>query len=274
MYTRIASALVGLSILAACASPSPDSIGAREFATQKEGTCCYVGYQPIPDIGTDWAKQNAELQAALSAKKSENEALARQLAATSARPTSPDLSGQLADLQARLAAKESENEALMRQLAAMRETKEKQASDLTKALAQKGSVTLRGIFFDTGKSTIKPESETDLAAIGQALNSDRSLKLEIQGHTDNIGGRASNLNLSQRRAEAVKKYVVQKYGVSEDQLSAAGYGESRPVADNATPMGRAQNRRVELVQKTEGAAVVIDKAPSQGQAAPVTLIKQ
>ena len=84
------------------------------------------------------------------------------------------------------------------------------------------------------------------------LSSDRSdaaLKLEIQGHTDNVGGAAANLKLSQDRAAAVKAYLVQTHGVAADRLTTAGLGDTKPIADNGSEDGRAKNRRVELVKK-------------------------
>ena len=103
--------------------PSPGSLPAKEFATQKDAVCCYVGMKQLQDPGpppVDWAGQIAALKAALAAKENENADLVRQLAALKARPTPPDLSGQLADLQAKLAAKDAENTDLARQLAALK----------------------------------------------------------------------------------------------------------------------------------------------------------
>src|SRR5206468_8729616 len=111
-----------------------------------------------------------------------------------------------------------------------------------------GSVALHGILFDTGKATIKPESAATLQTIAEVLKTDAALKLEIQGHTDNVGAPAANMKLSQERAAAVKAHLVQT-GVAADRLTTAGFGDTKPVADNSTDEGRAQNRRVELVKK-------------------------
>jgi OOP family OmpA-OmpF porin len=123
------------------------------------------------------------------------------------------------------------------------------AMELARALNDTGSIALHDILFDTGKATIKPESSSALAPIGELLKSDGALKLEIQGHTDNVGAAAANLKLSQDRALAVKSYVVQTFGVAADRLTTAGLGDTKPVGDNKTDEGRAQNRRVELVKK-------------------------
>jgi OOP family OmpA-OmpF porin len=132
---------------------------------------------------------------------------------------------------------------------AMKQEVEFSAGELADALKTKGSIALHDILFDTGKATIKPESADALAPIGELLKSDPSLKLEIQGHTDNVGGAAANLKLSQDRAAAVKAYVVQTFGIADARLTTAGFGDTKPIADNKTDDGKAQNRRVELVKK-------------------------
>lgn len=133
--------------------------------------------------------------------------------------------------------------------AGMKQDVEFNAGQLAEALKSQGSVALHNILFDTGKATIKPESASALAVIGDVLKADPELKLEIQGHTDNVGVAAANLKLSQDRAAAVKAYVVQTFGVAADRLTTRGLGDTKPVAPNATEEGRAQNRRVELVRK-------------------------
>ncbi len=123
------------------------------------------------------------------------------------------------------------------------------ASDLADALKSSGRVAVRSILFDTGKATLKPESAAILATIAEVLNADPALKLEIQGHTDNVGAAAANLKLSQDRAGAVKAHLVKQGGIDAGRLTTAGFGDTKPVADNATDEGKAQNRRVELVKK-------------------------
>jgi OOP family OmpA-OmpF porin len=133
--------------------------------------------------------------------------------------------------------------------AGMEQQVEFTAMELAKALNEKGSVALHNILFDTGKATLKPESAAALAPIGELMKSDTALKLEIQGHTDNVGQSAANLKLSQDRAAAVKTYLVQQLQVPAARLTTAGLGDTKPIADNASENGRAQNRRVELVKK-------------------------
>jgi OOP family OmpA-OmpF porin len=132
--------------------------------------------------------------------------------------------------------------------AAMAQQVELSASELANALNTKGSVAVHNILFDTGKATIKPESSAALAPIGDLLKADATLRLEIQGHTDNVGAKAANQALSLARAAAVREYLIKTFGIAADRLTATGLGDIKPVADNATEPGRAQNRRVELVK--------------------------
>ena len=120
--------------------------------------------------------------------------------------------------------------------------------DIYDELSEKGRWTTQGILFESGKSDLKPESTPTLKAIAAALKGHSDLKVEIQGHTDNVGSAASNLTLSQARADAVKAALTSEYGVTADQLTAKGYGDTKPVVKNATPEGRANNRRVEIVK--------------------------
>jgi OmpA-OmpF porin, OOP family len=122
------------------------------------------------------------------------------------------------------------------------------AGDMADALAKTGSVTLNNILFDTGKATIKPESVTPLGVVVELLRGDAALKLEIQGHTDNVGAKDANLKLSKDRAEMVRTYLM-KAGIDGSRLTSVGIGDGQPVADHATDAGRAQNRRVVLVKK-------------------------
>jgi OOP family OmpA-OmpF porin len=115
-------------------------------------------------------------------------------------------------------------------------------------LSGKGRWTTQGILFDTGKSEVKPESTPTLKQIAATLKQHPELKVEVQGHTDNVGKPDANLKLSQARAEAVKQALTTEYGVGEGQLTAKGYGDTKPTADNKNTEGRANNRRVELVK--------------------------
>jgi OOP family OmpA-OmpF porin len=108
---------------------------------------------------------------------------------------------------------------------------------------QKGSITLEGVTFDVNSANLTGPSLPVLTEIAEGLKKYPRLKVELQGHTDNSGADAYNLTLSQKRANAVREYLLQQ-GVPSSQLTARGYGESQPIDSNTTAEGRAKNRRV------------------------------
>ncbi len=112
-----------------------------------------------------------------------------------------------------------------------------------------GHAAIYGIYFDTGKSVVKPESDAALGEIGKLLKADAGLKVHVVGHTDNAGGLDANMKLSQARAEAVMNALVGKYGIAAARLKSYGIASLAPVAPNDTEIGRAKNRRVELVKQ-------------------------
>jgi hypothetical protein len=117
-------------------------------------------------------------------------------------------------------------------------------------LAAKRPVEIYDIYFDYNSATIKPESDSILAALGAIMRRHPDWKLRVTGHTDSIGGSgAGNRVLSARRAAAVKDALRARYGVSADRLDTGGAGDSQPLATNATLEGRARNRRVELTRE-------------------------
>ncbi len=126
-------------------------------------------------------------------------------------------------------------------------TQEITAGDMLAALEKDGRIALE-IHFDTGKATIKPESQRIVGEIAALLTGHAELRVSIEGHTDNTGTPQGNKTLSDARAKAVVEAVVAQ-GVEASRLSAAGWGQDKPVADNATEEGRAKNRRVEVVKK-------------------------
>ena len=121
------------------------------------------------------------------------------------------------------------------------------ASEMTSQLTANGKVAIYGIFFDSGKADIKPESKASLDEIGKLMKSAPALKLHVVGHTDNAGGLEGNFDLSKRRAVAVKDALSKQYGIAADRLTANGVSYLAPVSTNGTDAGRAKNRRVELV---------------------------
>jgi OOP family OmpA-OmpF porin len=112
-----------------------------------------------------------------------------------------------------------------------------------------GHVSVYGIFFDTGKSDLKPESDSAIIQISKLLSKNVSLKLYVVGHTDNVGSIEANMKLSNDRANEVVKTLVANYGIAADRLKAYGVASLAPVASNDTEEGRAKNRRVELVKQ-------------------------
>jgi OmpA-OmpF porin, OOP family len=116
------------------------------------------------------------------------------------------------------------------------------------ALAADGRVVTRGILFDTGSDRIRPESTPTLKEIGEMLVAHGDLRLRVEGHTDSVGSADANQALSERRAQAVRRYLVERHGIDEARLEAAGLGQTRPMDSNDTPEGRQNNRRVELVR--------------------------
>jgi len=121
------------------------------------------------------------------------------------------------------------------------------ANDMWQALQKDGFMSLY-INFDTNKATIKPESAGIIDQIVALMKSQPDLKLSIEGHTDSQGAPESNKTLSLNRAKAVIKQVSEG-GISASRMSAVGWGQEKPVADNRTEEGRAKNRRVEIVKK-------------------------
>ena len=123
------------------------------------------------------------------------------------------------------------------------------ADEMAKALTLEGRVALYGIFFDTDRADIKAESKPALAEIATLLKQEPALALHVVGHTDNVGGFDHNLDLSRRRAEAVKTILSNEYGIAAGRLTPNGVAYLAPVAANSTEEGRAKNRRVELVPR-------------------------
>ena len=116
-------------------------------------------------------------------------------------------------------------------------------------LKTSGHVEVPGIFFDTGKSELKPESDAAVAEVAKLLKADPTLKVYVVGHTDNVASLDLNLKLSQARADAVVQALAGKHGITAARMVGRGAGPLAPVASNDTDEGRARNRRVELVKQ-------------------------
>lgn len=123
---------------------------------------------------------------------------------------------------------------------------------LEEALEKTGRADVYDIFFGFGSDRIREESEPTLKRIGALLGKHADWRLNIEGHTDSVASDAANLDLSKRRAAAVRKALVERHGIASSRLATDGYGESRPKDTNETLVGRARNRRVELVRIQAG----------------------
>ncbi len=123
------------------------------------------------------------------------------------------------------------------------------ADTMMEDITRTGRVAIYGIYFDTDRADIKPESEPTLEKIARLLRQNPDLSLYVVGHTDDVGELAYNMDLSKRRAEAVVEALVSKYDVDAKRIKAYGVGSLAPVASNGTEEGRAKNRRVELVKQ-------------------------
>jgi len=123
------------------------------------------------------------------------------------------------------------------------------ANSMANSIKESGKVAVYGIYFDTGKSILKPESQPTLQEITKLLKADPNLKLYVVGHTDNTGAFDANMKLSMDRAGAVVNALVSQFSVNVARLRACGDGPTSPVASNENEEGKALNRRVELVKQ-------------------------
>jgi len=122
------------------------------------------------------------------------------------------------------------------------------AGPLEKQLAADQRIDVYGIYFDVNTDRLRRESDPVLQEIAGALERNPQWQLTIDGHTDSVGTAEANMNLSQRRSEAVRAALVDRFGIVTGRLTTRGYGATVPKAADDTPQGRAQNRRVELVR--------------------------
>ena len=119
---------------------------------------------------------------------------------------------------------------------------------LIKKLLEEGQATTNEILFDVNKANIQSSSFSTIQQLGEALQNNPTLKIRIIGHTDSDGEAADNLILSDKRANAVKSYLLEKFNITSDRIIASGMGETQPVSDNNSNEGKAKNRRVEFIK--------------------------
>ena len=131
----------------------------------------------------------------------------------------------------------------------MKQEVESNAEAMGNDINTTGHVSIYGIYFDTGKAEIKPESDAAIAEIAKLLKNNHALKVYVVGHTDNTGSFDANMILSKDRATAVANSLVSKHGIASSRLKAYGVSSLNPIASNKTEEGKAKNRRVELVEQ-------------------------
>jgi outer membrane protein OmpA-like peptidoglycan-associated protein len=188
------------------------------------------------------AKQAAE-KAALEAK---NAATSQKLSATEAERASIAKERDLITQQRDQIARDRESIKTERDALAARLTGALGQVADTKSTARGTVTSLSGVLFDTGKSTLKPDAKITLAKLAGVMLVFSKTTMQVEGYTDNVGTEATNIKLSEARAKAVRDFI-ESQGVASSRLSSVGKGPADPVADNATPEGRAKNRRVEIV---------------------------
>ncbi len=201
------------------------------------------------------AQQSALAAQQAAAEKAQAEARAAEAEAAAERAKAEQAAAQH---QAQQATDQTEQmrEKLKTQLSAVLETRE---------TARGLIVNMSDVLFDFNKYTLKTDAREKLAKVSGILLSYPGLNLQVEGYTDNVGTDEYNQKLSEERADAVRDYL-QSQGVSQSNISAAGYGKSDPVADNSSASGRAENRRVQLVVSGNSIGVQ-ESAPTSGGAA-------
>lgn len=260
-YTHAASGPTA-SIAPADLHEAKQSLDTAERSFEKDGDS-----QKTRDLGYAAERQAkiAESRARTLQTAAETQHIAAQRQAA-AQAQSQQTAAQLAQANQQISA---QNQAMQAQQAALqseverRKDAEKRAAEASAALAKLGTVTqeprgmvltLSGsVLFASGKSELLPSAQVKLDEIAKALTEqDPESTMVVEGHTDAQGAAEFNQQLSQRRAEAVRSYLVSR-GIAADRITAEGHGLTRPVSDNGTAEGRANNRRVEIVVKPKSA---------------------
>src|SRR6266849_5651298 len=190
------------------------------------------------------AQAQQQLQAAQQQASAQQQQLTQQAQASAydaekSRQAAQSAQAELARTREELARRDAEAQQLRLQqhLAAIAATKNE-----SRGLV----VTLPSVSFDPGKTTLKPSAKKTLQRIANQLKANENIRVSVEGHTDNVGKAEKNMTISEKRAQAVRDYLV-SLGIPEDHITATGKGEADPVSSNKTVSGRSQNRRVELV---------------------------
>jgi outer membrane protein OmpA-like peptidoglycan-associated protein len=214
-------------------------------------------------------QQTAMQQAQAAAQQAQIEAQQQALQRAQADAQRAHAEAAAANARAAQAAAEHSAQQATNQTEEMRERLRAQLSQVlqTQETARGLIVNMSDVLFDTGKYTLKPEAREKLAKVSGILLAYPNLKVQVEGYTDNVGGDAYNLTLSQQRGDAVRAYLVSQ-GVSPDNVTSTGYGMSNPIADNSTAAGRAQNRRVQMVVSGNAIGVQQSAPSANTQPAP------
>lgn len=238
---------------------------AAEIESLKKGMAAQANAAAAADRQAEVQRREAELtrlrtereqdmQRRMEADKAAQQVIAdAQQKRQEAEARSAQLQQQVQKTQDELTASKAENQQTQSELTAtkaelhrrdMQQAFSKLA--MTKTTDRGLIVTLPGIFFDTGKSMLKPGAKSTLNKIAAQLKKDEAARVSVEGHTDSVGGTAANEALSEKRAAAVRDFLVTA-GIDADHITSSGKGEAEPVATNKSAAGRQQNRRVELV---------------------------
>lgn len=221
-------------------------------------------------------KQAAERQrnAELAQHQAEQQAQQSALEAERARAAQAQADAERARAEAAAAQAQAQAAAASKSADSARDARERLRSQLNTVLATSESargliVNMSDVLFDTGKYTLKPNTQISLAKVSGILQSYPGLKLQVEGYTDSTGSPEFNQKLSENRAGAVRNFLVAQ-GVNADNIAATGYGMAKPVADNNTAQGRSLNRRVQLVVSGDAIGVSQQRGPDADPApAPV-----
>lgn len=217
------------------------------------------------------AAQQREAAAQADAQRAKAEEQAQQAAAQQAQAEAAAREAQAREQQAAAAraAAEAQTAQAQQQAAQMRERLRQQLSQVlqTQETARGLIINMSDVLFAFNKYELKPEAREKLAKVSGILLAYPDLKLQVEGYTDNIGSEDYNDKLSNERADSVRDYLVAQ-GVQQANITAQGYGEAHPVADNSTASGRAENRRVELVVSGNAIGVPEQQPGAAGETQP------
>ncbi|WP_051978456.1 OmpA family protein [Edaphobacter aggregans] len=248
----------------------------------KNATDILEGKKPDTKMGITYARQAVQrsedarlvtLRKQAAERQRDAEAQAHQSAQLAAQAEAAEARADAERAKAEAAAARSQAEAAAASKSAESATaaRERLRTQLNSVLATSESargliVNMSDVLFDTGKYTLKPETQISLAKVSGILQSYPGLKLQVEGYTDSTGSPEFNQKLSENRAGAVRDFLVTQ-GVAPDNIASTGYGMAKPVADNNTAQGRALNRRVQLVVSGDAIGVQ-QKGPDAAEAAP------